>query len=1003
MSKSLQKTTSFVLVVCLLLLAVCTNFNNMPVVRAETKYSVASAFQNAKGASEEGFKYDFNSDSSGMNLVRGNTRFRDKISTSVGNNESSMKVTSSKVARFEGFTQFYTNNRWDCASSISFDLKMASSSEDFSGFYIKYGNEIPSGNSKDIVFYSNDGVRGDSANSTTGTTGIGFSFRTINGRTCIEIFVKYLDNRGNLCVSSQFFYDEVSNLYSFNRYKITDDDEGNINLYVNDNLLVTFVCTDLKVPTVNSSYKERYYSNVKILDKNQKTLAIVSNALVSAESALAFGTRNEILELDNLEILDTGTNTLAIDGVLVSFSNSFSVNYVVKRSKFDDGGFKNPVVKVQFGGKEYELTYTIQSINNIPCYVFTFDNLAPQMLNDTMNVTLLATLDGQNCESTTMEYSITKYIYSQLETTTSTKTRRLLVDILKYGTASQIFTNHNTSDLADAKLTSTQSSWGTQELRELVDSSYIPSDGEEALWRGVGLELEDIVSVVGWFEISSTVGISVKVTDNNGNHIYTFSEDELSQTVGPKGETVTTFKFSDLLAYQMSSVIGFTVYDEFGKDISGTCEYSIESYVEQYQNSTEVFFADLIKSMMMFGDSAYNYLTAEDDTPSDSNENNQPQDIQGSLIRQEYLAHLEQKYSNYMEVPYGLDITKKTDVVSIFYSTWFDLILSNDSTPPNVTEILENGKKTGVYNWGGDGAFHYWAEPALGYYSSSDKEVIRTHMTQLADAGVDFIIVDHTYMNYNRAVSDWEWDIFITKPCTALLDTIVEMRAEGLETPYVVFWSGSFSETGWAVVERMYEEFYTVNKWKDCFVYWEGELFQLLTRMPTAPKTLDLTFREMWGLEQNLPAEHWSFLQHLNEPIQSSDGFTEQMCVCTAAQRDYMSNFSTAQGREHGIFMYSQWYHAFQHRPKIISITWWNEWAAQRLPMSDGKTYHFTDNYNQEYSRDIEPMKGGHGDQYYQWMKEYIRAYRALEECPVLVEEGYETTAKQTAISKYGG
>ena len=106
-------------------------------------------------------------------------------------------------------------------------------------------------------------------------------------------------------------------------------------------------------------------------------------------------------------------------------------------------------------------------------------------------------------------------------------------------------------------------------------------------------------------------------------------------------------------------------------------------------------------------------------------------------------------------------------------------------------------------------------------------------------------------------------------------------------------------------------------------------------------------------------------------------------------------------GRTHGIFMYSQWYNAFKHRPKVIAITWWNEWAAQRIRTADG-TYQFTDNYNQEYSRDIEPMKGGHGDLYYQWMKKYISAYRNLETCPVLVESGYETEAKQYAITKYG-
>ena len=82
-----------------------------------------------------------------------------------------------------------------------------------------------------------------------------------------------------------------------------------------------------------------------------------------------------------------------------------------------------------------------------------------------------------------------------------------------------------------------------------------------------------------------------------------------------------------------------------------------------------------------------------------------------------------------------------------------------------------------------------------------------------------------------------------------------------------------------------------------------------------------------------------------------------------------------------------------------ITGRWWNEWAAQRIVI-DGES-HFTDNYNQEYSRDIEPMKGGHGDQYYQWMKQYVSAYKNLEECPILVDEGYESQAADEALRKY--
>lgn len=362
-------------------------------------------------------------------------------------------------------------------------------------------------------------------------------------------------------------------------------------------------------------------------------------------------------------------------------------------------------------------------------------------------------------------------------------------------------------------------------------------------------------------------------------------------------------------------------------------------------------------------------------------------------IRQKYIDHLNEKYKDYEEVEYGLDITKKTDIVSICYSTWFNVVLGDNKNPPNITEILAEGEETGRYKWGGETVFHYWAEPAVGYYRSDDKEVIRTHMTQLSDAGVDFIIIDNTNMDRART-KNADWARFVTIPCTVLLNTIVDMREEGLKTPYVVFWSGSWSGTDWAVVEKTYDDFHAEDKWKDCFVYWEGKPLTLVTKMPSSETTRDVTVREMFGLDSDLPAEKWSFLQHLNEPNEDKDGYTEQMCVCTAAQRTYMSKKS-AQGREHGIFMHTQWYNAFQYRPKIVTLTWWNEWAAQRI-VEDGES-HFTDNYNQEYSRDLEPMKGGHGDLYYQWMKEYIRAYRAMEECPVLVDEGYEDQAKDEA------
>ncbi len=381
------------------------------------------------------------------------------------------------------------------------------------------------------------------------------------------------------------------------------------------------------------------------------------------------------------------------------------------------------------------------------------------------------------------------------------------------------------------------------------------------------------------------------------------------------------------------------------------------------------------------------------DKDKDDQKEQLPENLQK---RQEYVEHLNEKYADYKEVPYGLDITKKTDLVGICYSTWFTRIMrdhSESNPPPNITNILEKAKETGVAEWGGLSRFHYWAEPALGYYKSDDEMIIRTHMTQLAEAGVDYIIIDNTNVS---TIYKEEWNWYVTKPCTAILDTIVAMRAEGKKTPYVVFWCASnktpAEDKKWTVVEAVYDEFHTQEKWKDCFVYWDGKPFMLNNEAVVGAPKCDITLRRMWGLNPNPGVQEWSFLGYDTNPmVYDQGGFVEQTCVCTAAQQSYMSDTLTAHGRNHGVFMYSQWARAFEYRPKCITITWWNEWAAQRQPDDENGNPRFVDNYTAEYSRDIEPMKGGHGDQYYQWMKQYIAAYKNLDEkAPVLVEAGFE-------------
>lgn len=86
----------------------------------------------------------------------------------------------------------------------------------------------------------------------------------------------------------------------------------------------------------------------------------------------------------------------------------------------------------------------------------------------------------------------------------------------------------------------------------------------------------------------------------------------------------------------------------------------------------------------------------------------------------------------------------------------------------------------------------------------------------------------------------------------------------------------------------------------------------------------------------------------------------------------------------HGYNVAEQWEHALKEDPKFIFLTGWNEWYAGRFDqfLDYKMPVIFVDTFNQEYSRDIEPMKGGHGDIYYYQMVSYIRRFKGVRKPP---------------------
>ncbi|NPV45766.1 MAG: hypothetical protein HPY69_02310 [Armatimonadetes bacterium] len=295
--------------------------------------------------------------------------------------------------------------------------------------------------------------------------------------------------------------------------------------------------------------------------------------------------------------------------------------------------------------------------------------------------------------------------------------------------------------------------------------------------------------------------------------------------------------------------------------------------------------------------------------------------------------------------------------------------------------------------WGPEGAFHWWGEPHLGYYVMDDEFVIRKHAQMLTDAGVDVMFLDVT----NGFTYDHN---FLT-----ICRVYDRMRRLGQPTPQIGFLANAGADR---VVRHLYDSFYGKGYYPDLWFRWHGKPIILA---PAEDLDADLkdffTLRQSWAWSNpggwfGDGRDKWPWLDsHPQQPGWHEPGVPEELSVCVAQHPTSNIGRSFHAGKQPppdqlqttaGLCFQEQWERALEVDPQFVFITGWNEWIAQRF-LSDGNAgflgrrlpkgeTFFVDQYSQEYSRDIEPMRGGHGDAYYYQMVSYIRRYKGVRPAP---------------------
>ncbi len=295
---------------------------------------------------------------------------------------------------------------------------------------------------------------------------------------------------------------------------------------------------------------------------------------------------------------------LTFSGASLTLQDNISVNFKADESLFGETGYENPYVVYEMNGE----TFTVSEYEVVDGkYVFDFADIAPNNMNDTVKATMYATFDGEEYASETKEYSVATYCYNMLNKYTEPEYKELqtlLVDLLNYGAASQIYTNHNTENLVNEDLTEEQKALATGKApvyESVQNLTYKTIDNPTVQWKGAGLNLVDAVTMRFKITADSASYENLEVKVETDDRIWTIPYEEFSETTG--GYYVY---FSGLNAGEMSEPVYLTVYEN-DEAVSNTLSYSIESYAYSKQNSTDTNLVNLLEAMMKYGNSAYAY------------------------------------------------------------------------------------------------------------------------------------------------------------------------------------------------------------------------------------------------------------------------------------------------------------------------------------------------------------------------------------------------------------
>ena len=291
-----------------------------------------------------------------------------------------------------------------------------------------------------------------------------------------------------------------------------------------------------------------------------------------------------------------------INTVSLSLESSITMNFKVLKSSLSS--FDEFYMTFECGGKEEKVTDYKETDKY---YVFSYKGINPQLMNDNVTAVLHAKNKSEEYTSPEKIMSVKEYAYTMLDRYSDdehAKLRTLLVDLLNYGAAAQIYAGYQTDNLVNSDLTDVQKDWAskdTTEFKNIRNLNYKTISNPTAEWKTCSLVLKNSIMVKVKFSAKDVENKTVEIVLKNAK--FTYTKDDFVNN----GDGTYYVYCNELFANELSDDLLFTIYEN-GVPCSNTMLFSVESYARLVRDNYKDKPLDkMTTAMMLYGNSAKAY------------------------------------------------------------------------------------------------------------------------------------------------------------------------------------------------------------------------------------------------------------------------------------------------------------------------------------------------------------------------------------------------------------